>query len=138
VIKRVVAVLALVLVVLGCAGDPEPSLELGEPVQLLPGYPNVSVRGCYAMSVTGPFVVDPEYGTAMIIEDLGAEPFRAIIGWPPGYTGRRVGSEVAVLDRDGTVVALTGRKYRVERAGLPPADDSPIGFWICHDPEPLP
>ena len=131
--KRVVAVLALALVVLACGEQ----LQLGEPVPLLPGYPEPTVKGCYAMSVTGPLVVDPEYGTAMIIEDLGSKPFRTIVGWPQGYTARRAGSEVAVLDPDGKVVAVTGRKYRVERADLPGVDDPPVGFWICRPPDPL-
>ena len=33
--------------------------------------------------------------------------------WPRGFVGRRVGSEVEVLDRDGNVMATTGREYQI-------------------------
>lgn len=33
--------------------------------------------------------------------------------WQPGFTGRRAGAEVAVRDRGGVVVAVTGRDYKL-------------------------
>jgi hypothetical protein len=46
--------------------------------------------------------------------------------WPSGYTARRAGSEVEVLDTQGKVIATTGRTYRISRAYAPellPNDD---------------
>ena len=36
--------------------------------------------------------------------------------WPIGMTGRRVGSEIEVLDSAGEVVATTGRRYFISQA----------------------
>jgi hypothetical protein len=41
--------------------------------------------------------------------------------WPPGFTGRRVGSEVAVVDTNGNLVATTGQSYSIKGERLYPA-----------------
>ena len=128
--KRVVAVLALALVVLGCASDPEPRPQ-DERVQLLTGYPNNTVKSCYASGFFGQVVVDPQFGTALIDD----QQHRRVIGWPPGYTGWRFGSEVRVLDPAGQVMVVTGRRYEVLQASSVNLADWPElpdkAFWSC-------
>ncbi len=89
------------------------------------------------MNVTGPLVVDPEFGTALIIEDVGNMPFRTVVQWPEGYTARQAGREVAVLDENGSVVAVTGKMYRFEKFD-PPGYRDPPGFSACGPPDLLP
>jgi hypothetical protein len=60
--------------------------------------------GCGLMPTTGDLIADATSGTAY----KDGTPTM----WLPGYTGRRVGSEVEVLDRDGKVVATTGKRYQ--------------------------
>ena len=50
-------------------------------------------------------VAHPTFGTAL----KGGEPLK----WPSGYTGRRAGAEVEVLDPEGNVVLKTGGRYKV-------------------------
>jgi hypothetical protein len=79
------------------------------PVALLTG-----VDSCYAGGESATFggllVADPTYGTA-----INGRP----IMWPVGFTGVAAGSEVAVRNGDGKVVATTGRKYRLAAAPPP-------------------
>jgi hypothetical protein len=104
----VIAVFALVLV--GCSIAPP-----GEPVQLLTGWgPFEGMGSCYANFAAGRLVVDPEFGTA--IEDntgMTSPPLTTPVMWRPGYTGRRMGSQIAVFDPEGKVVATTGGTYRI-------------------------
>src|SRR5690349_11554437 len=126
---------AIVLLLLGCARQaaptPAPSVtpqpSLGEQVPLLtqrhappPEGPGVTV-GCYTYYQTALLVVDKTYGTAMA--DQQAPPIDGPpqpIVWPFGYTGYRVGSEVAVANESGTVVAITGQRYWITMAGTDP------------------
>ncbi len=39
--------------------------------------------------------------------------------WPAGYTARRLGTEVIVLDTQGNVKATTGRTYHISQAFAP-------------------
>src|SRR5262245_61302387 len=80
---------------------------LGERVDLLTG---VDPDVCYAggeQGWTGPLVVDPQFGTR-----FNGQP----VMWPTGYSGRRAGSEVQVLDGGGAVRAMTGRIYHISYA----------------------
>lgn len=99
--------LALVLCLLGCA----PS---GDPVQLLtgvvPGY--TENGGCFTNFAVGPLLVDPTYGTA-VRDETGGNAVTPVM-WRPGFTGRRVGSEVMVVGPIGQLVATTGRSYQIE------------------------
>jgi hypothetical protein len=93
---RAAAVAALGLCLVGCASQG----SSGEPVELLTG-----AVGCYAGGAspfTGALTADSTYGTA-----FDGRP--AV--WPVGYTGWRVGSEVAVVDGSGKSVATTGSRY---------------------------
>jgi hypothetical protein len=68
--------------------------------------------GCYAGGehpVTAELVADAEHGTT-----FGGLP----VVWPLGFTGRRAGSEVEVLDPAGNVRATTGRIYWISMAGF--------------------
>jgi hypothetical protein len=107
-------VVVLALSLLGCyaAGASAPP---GQSVPLLTG-----ALTCYAGGEggpTAPLVVDAKYGTS-----FDGQP----VMWPKGYTARRAGSEVEVLNTDGKVIATTGRTYHIARANAPelmPNDD---------------
>ena len=140
---RVAATLALALVFLGCG-------PLDDRVPLLTGVDRTigNPAACWTNSAHGPLVVDPKYGTAII--DLDNNPKNTVaapVAWRPGFTGRRLGSEVEVLAPDGHVVATTGRSYRIEgagvggddmggRTGLPQFPESV--FWACGHVTPAP
>jgi hypothetical protein len=109
---RVTTTLLLALGLLGC------NMFLpGDRVELLTGNgpfppnPGPFDPVCYTSAAEGPLVVDPEYGTAIRGSPTGGT---APVMWPPGFIGRRVGSEVVVQDRAGNVVATTGGRYRLE------------------------
>jgi len=59
---------------------------------------------------TAELVADAEQGTT----------FTGLpVVWPTGFTGRRAGSEVEVLDAGGNVRATTGRRYWIAPAHRP-------------------
>lgn len=102
--RRITTTLALALCLVGCASKTPP----GEPVELL-----TANLGCYAGGeggATAPLVAEPKYGTSFL-----GRP----VMWPAGYTARRVGTEVMVLDVDGNVKATTGRTYHISQAYAP-------------------
>ena len=70
-------------------------------------------------------VADPDFGTALAGRD-GTRGVPAI--WPPGYTGRRDGSEVKVYDPHGSLVARTGRRYYIDWVS---SGGTPFGQVIC-------
>ena len=90
------AVVALVLA--ACAGD---RVALATQNEL----------GCLVANTTGLLVPDPSAGTAIVSEDM-AETTAQVV-WPAGFTGRRNGDRVEVLDRGGHVVARTGERYEL-------------------------
>ncbi len=107
--------LVLAAVLVGCAA---PSGDLarssGDSVQLLTGwgpYPpdKDGIRGCFTYGISGELVSDDKSGTT-----VNGVP----IMWPVGFTGRRSGLEVEVLDAAGKVVASTSNKYNI-----------PGGYW---------
>lgn len=101
-------------------------------VPLLTGVPPmVGGGGCFTNSAMGLLVVDAAAGTAIIDEDVRASvPMRVM--WRPGFSARRVGSEVEVLDQGGSVVATTGRRYRIDGGYVDGA------FWACDRVVPQP
>jgi hypothetical protein len=116
--------LAFALVVLGCAA----------PVSLLSGVPSgFGDVGCFTNFAAGPLIVDPDDGTAIVDGAMGGATTPVM--WRPGFSGRRVGSEVEVLDPDGEVVATTGRSYRIAGGYVDhalPGGGPPIRvFWAC-------
>jgi hypothetical protein len=135
---RVTAALALALCLAGCysvAPPGESTAPLGEPAQLLTDnadkYPvnadGTLHFGCGLLPTIKDLIVDARYGTTY----KDGTPAM----WLPGYTGRRVGSEVEVLDRDQNVVATTGKRYQlyfVYVAGRGGAnDDGKSPYVIC-------
>ena len=114
-------ILAVVFVV-GCGTDPVP---------LLTGAP-LAGGACFTNWAEGQLVADGNYGTAIVDYDVGgtATP----VAWRPGFTARRVASEVEVLDPAGHVVATTGRRYRIDGGyvdrGAWPGLPTPV-FWAC-------
>jgi hypothetical protein len=125
---RVVSCVALALSLLGCdaggVGAPP-----GESVPLLTGD-----LGCYAGGEGGPtalLLAEPQSGTSV---------FGKPVMWPTGYTARRAGSEVEVLDTQGKVKATTGRTYHMSQAYAPaliPNDDGTFDGRGPHDAFPV-
>jgi hypothetical protein len=62
--------------------------------------------GCYTSGTIGELVADPVAGTA-IIERSGR---RIAVTWPRGWTGRRSGWEVEVVNASNAVVLRTGTR----------------------------
>ena len=105
--KHVATIIALALCLGGCSFLPPQS----DPVQLLTS----PERVCFAADAAGLLVVDPTYGTAIVGDGhpnmLVGGDLPVTVAWPPGFTARRNGSEVAVLNPQGRVVGTTGRSY---------------------------
>jgi hypothetical protein len=118
-------VVALALCLVGCGLLP----PHGDPVQLLAGPPG-GYSGCFAADVSGLLVVDPTYGTAIVANNhpsmLGLSDVPVTVAWRPGFTARRSGSEVEVLDPQGNVVATTGRSYHFLGGGVAAGGSSGI------------
>jgi hypothetical protein len=121
--RQVTAALALAAVLSGC-GSPSPSGD----VSLLIG---PSANGCYTDFFVGSLVVDPKYGTAIQDQYGTSTP----VEWQPGFTGWRVGSEVAVRDPSGKVVATTGHRYHIDGGVQTLTTTSPNQtisvWWAC-------
>jgi hypothetical protein len=117
IIAACAAFAAVALVVAGC------STTDGQPVQLLTGVPEGG-ENCHLLPFDGLLVVDPKYGTA-IITDAGRET----MSWRPGFTGRRIGSEVEVVDPNGRVQVTTGRRISYYRGGSVVAGVTSV--WNC-------
>jgi hypothetical protein len=134
--------IGIALLFLGCAHQAttrQPSL--GEQVPLLTGHlvgASGAGTGCYLNFMVGILNKDETYGTTMAYgEDVPQLPLM----WPIGYTGYRVGSEIAVVDETGRVRAITGNRYTLMPAAanndqIEPA--VPGAFLVCVPPLPAP
>ncbi|HEX5239964.1 MAG TPA: hypothetical protein VFW20_03110 [Candidatus Limnocylindrales bacterium] len=122
-------VAGLVVVLAGCTAirGPAPS---GDPVMLL--IYDGAGDNCLVNAEPRLLIADAESGTA-----LPGDPPMAVY-WPHGSSGRRVGSEVAVYNAAGQLVAMTGRYWWTARRGsnLDPQDvwymgcaDRPLDPW---------
>jgi hypothetical protein len=119
--RRIPASLVVAISLLGC-GSP----ALGEPVELLTGVtPITGIGGCYTNHAGGMLLADATYGTRFV---YGTVSEGVPVLWPPGFTGRRAGNEVAVLDTQGNVVATTGRRYEIEGGSY---HELPYPFVAC-------
>jgi hypothetical protein len=99
-----IALLVAAMLVGGCGGSGS-----GERVELLTGDLTCYLGGEHP--ATAQLVADAEYGTT----------FTGLpVVWPRGYTGRRAGNEVEVLDAAASVRATTGRVYYIAMAQLNP------------------
>src|SRR5262245_51550490 len=83
-------------------------------------------------SQTGSACVLDLFDVADVIADpTSGTPTNAATGealaWPNGFTARRAGSDVAVLNSEGTIVLTTGRRYRM----CPAADSTKPGSGLA-------
>jgi hypothetical protein len=62
---------------------------------------------CHTSFTVGTLVPDAKMGTA-IVQDADQGGGTIPIRWPAGFTGRRVGGVIEVLNNDGAVIARTG------------------------------
>ena len=133
-ICRITATVALALCLQGCA------VFAGEPVAIVTdtGYTSDGLACWLAVNDdTNLLVADPTSGTALKYDNGEVVPAK----WPPGYTGRRAGAEVEIYDARGSLVATTGRRYRIDWVSLPVDFDGsqpavgefprPFGQVIC-------
>jgi len=121
VMRRIAATLALSLCLLGCG------LTKGERVPLITSESDAG-GGCWLLHEVVDVVADPTSGTPTI---KGG----ASLKWPKGYTARRSGTEVEVLDAAGSVVLTTGGRY--ELCPTPGSDYSkPLSEWVVGDATP--
>jgi hypothetical protein len=128
----VIALLVGCVLIAGCSsGDPARGDPAGS-VELLTGDPSNGACSAGGNHPTmGRLVAEGKYGTT-----FDGMP----VMWPFGYTGRRVGAEVEVLDADGNVKATTGRVYSIiakpnspKDLGAFPASVDCGGSWDFND-----
>ena len=110
------------------AGGPGEPIRSRDDVGILVA-PSPQVRdgqvtmGCAAALIEGELVEDPDAGVAILD---GGSP-RPVV-WPTGYSARRVGSEVQVLDASSGVVATTGEDVSMGGGAI---DDGGVRWWAC-------
>jgi len=92
------------------------------PVPLLTA-PDDGMVGCFTSGASGILTVDATYGTAIIENDAPIP-----VMWPIGYTGRRSGSQVEIVDKSGHVVARTGTQVQI---GGGYTGENPRAFLAC-------
>jgi hypothetical protein len=92
------------------------------PVPLLTA-PDDGMVGCYTSGASGVLTADRTYGTALI-ENEAPIP----VMWPHGYSGRRSGSQVEIVDTSGHVVARTGTRVQI---GGGYTGENPRAFLAC-------
>ena len=102
-VRRVLLASLAALLVVGCGafGDRVPLLTAAEPDPVGGG-------GCYLWYGEGVLIEDATAGTALQQSDCVIIALK----WPRGYTARRSGGTIEVLDEMWQVVARTGRTYR--------------------------
>ena len=133
--RRITATLALTFGLVGCASlliapsPAPPTAPPGEPVELLTGVMPFDEDECVVDDLVAVLLVDPKYGTAV----AGTVGQRFPVMWRPGFTGRRVGSEVVVVDPEGRLVATTGQSWGLSGNELLPA---PTGGWPNREDHP--
>jgi len=132
-VRREAAALALAICLVGC----DPPTHLGEPVELLTGVQPFDEAACETYFGVFWLIADARFGTAII--DSAFEKAIPVM-WRQGFSGRRSGADVAVLDPSGKVVAQTGHGYRIEGTYWPPPGDAGPGsstvWYACAAVEP--
>jgi hypothetical protein len=116
--RRPLVTLALALCLVACG-------PLDQQVPLLTDATVAGGPGCVLAYQVVDVIADP--ATGMPVVKGGGDPLR----WPRGYTARRAGSEVVVLDPAGRVVLTTGGRY-----WMCPAQDDPE--WVIGNVKPCP
>jgi hypothetical protein len=120
-LNRVLRFGCLAVFVLGCA----PS---GEPAELLTHEDRCYDEAVEGLLLSGRHGTDFESGTSIVS-----------VRWPSGFSGVRVGGEIAVLDLTGNVVATTGRHYWLRGGWLKGVDgfgrgERAVAFMACGYP----
>ena len=108
--RQVIAGVAVAIVLLGWMQPWKPA------VHLLTG---ANPHACYAGGEpggTGPLLPDAQFGTS-----FDGQP----VMWPDGFSARRAGDQVEVLNSFRLVVATTGRVYHISTAPLDPGEAEP-------------
>ena len=120
--RRIVATFALAICLVGCGSAPRPDIPIAG---------DIIGSGCPAEEfVTGVLIADPTLGLA--VQGDGGGKTRLVIRmtqsarWVPDAFG---GGTFDVLDGNGTVLATTGRSYRI--GGMYASFFN--GFWACAD-----
>jgi hypothetical protein len=80
------------------------------------------IVGCYTFGVEGTLVNDPQAGIV-----IDAQNTRSPVVWPSGWGGRRVGSDIEIVDSRGNWVVRTGT--RVSLPGGYQPDGSFLACW---------
>jgi hypothetical protein len=121
--RRALTAFALALSLLGCGSrDDEVSLFTDA---------TESGDGCWLLHVVVDVFANPTFGTAV------GSATGAPLTWPRGFTARRAGAEVEVLDRAGNVVLTTGGRYWL--CPTPSSDyTKPISQWVIGEVRPCP
>lgn len=104
----------------------------GAPIQLLTGVMPFDQDECARDGdIVALLRFDPKYGTALDETIVGGAITPVM--WPPGFTGRLVGSEVEVVDQEGNLAATTGQAFKIAGNALVKA---PTGGWPNRDDRP--
>ena len=109
-VRRALLVSLAALLLAGCGSGAEFVRLLTATEPHPEGLPD---GACLLWQERGELIEDATAGTAV------RQPDGVIItlAWPMGYTARRSGETIEVLDTRGQVVAVTGRKYQFSTAG---------------------
>jgi hypothetical protein len=120
--RRVLVVWLAALLVAGCG-----SFGLSVPLRTATGPGPLPEGSCYLSYGGGDFIEHPTYGVAVANENGIYE-----LEWPIGFTARRSGGNIEVLDTKGTVVAVTGRKIRIDGSSWgPPPGPVRVDNSVC-------
>ncbi len=121
------AILACTVAACVTAGPGTPVRARGDVGILVAPSPQVRdgqvTVGCAAALIEGELVEDLDTGVAILD---GGSP-RPVV-WPTGYSARRAGSEVQVLDASGGVVATTGEVVSMGGGAI---DGGGVRWWAC-------
>jgi hypothetical protein len=101
--NRFAIVVALAL--LGC------SPIRGEPVEIW-YRSDPFTPACHLNWTDGMLVPHAEAGVAIVENGVQGRNRTMPVLWPEGFTARRVGAVIEILNHDGVLVARTGQQYR--------------------------
>lgn len=133
--RRAVGSVALALTLLGCHGGPASapgaSAEVLDAPSLSAALGPVPLLTVDTQTSFGSCVADLYYVADLIADPKSGAPTDAATGksfaWPRGFTTRRAGTEVEVLDAAEKVVLLTGQRYRL----CPAPDNTKVGLGLA-------
>lgn len=122
--RSIPLVLAVAVLLGGCADSPEPS-DVMFPVPVQPQPAAGVAVACMDALTSGTLVADARWGIA-----LGQTNGPTIqVLWPTGFVGRQVDGAIELLDHRGIAVARVGDKVQI--AGGQGAGNA---WWACGAP----